>query len=691
MAGELVVMSAREIDRLNVIRQVLERRLTRVKAGELLGICPKQVARLCTAYERQGAAGLVSRKRGRSGNRKLADGVETRVVELVRELYDDFGPTLAREKLIERHGIKLAKETVRKILSRAGIWLPKDQRIPRPHQPRFRRECLGELVQIDGCEHYWFEDRAPPCSLLVYVDDATSGLMELRFVESESAFSYFAATASYLERYGKPVAFYSDKHSIFRVNRPSPDGIGVTQFGRALAELNIDIICANTPQAKGRVERMHQTLQDRLVKELRLRGISTMEAGNAFVPKFLEDFNAKFARPARNPHDAHRSLADGDDVDRSFCCREPRSMSPNLVVQFNGQSWVVTPGPKTRRLAGRWRQVMIHTWSDGRREIHHEGVSLPYTIPDEYPYPTPGEIVERKRVAEVMRRMRAAQADPERRYVVAKRLTRPRRPQKTVQIEPGGQGRQPRRRQKTALSGGRPFPRVPSKNDFLDTADRTRYFVRWVRRHAYLHERLFVGTAGALGIGPFRDRYVGRVDDRIARQWEARGNSRLPPPLLGGRLPDSRDRLAPKRSSRPPPRKVPTVAATRPSTLSLPSGESRLSAALWFADVAHAAEAERVRKFNDSVEEYNRQWYEDLVAESASAPRGRSGDRREATGPSVTTIPFRDSARGRPTAARKGHREKTRRANPPPRPRSSSGSARGPQGSPRSARRLRRP
>jgi hypothetical protein len=130
--------------------------------------------------------------------------VETRVVEFVRELYEDFGPTLAREKLIERHGIKLAKETIRKILSRAGIWLPKDQRIPRPHQPRFRRECLGELVQIDGCEHYWFEDRAPPCSLLVYVDDATSRLMELRFAESESAFSYFGATASYLRRHESP-------------------------------------------------------------------------------------------------------------------------------------------------------------------------------------------------------------------------------------------------------------------------------------------------------------------------------------------------------------------------------------------------------------------------------------------------------------------------------------------------------
>jgi hypothetical protein len=205
---------------------------------------------------------------------------------------------LAREKLIERHGIKLCKETIRKILSKAGIWLPKDQRIAKPHQPRFRRACFGELVQIDGCEHHWFEDRGPSCSLLVFVDDATGKLMELSFAPSELAFSYFAATTSYLQRHGKPVAFYSDKHSIFRVARgPGGAAGGVTQFARALGELNIDIICADSPQAKGRVERMHKTLQDRLVKELRLEGVATIEAGNTLLPRFMEDFNGKFAKP----------------------------------------------------------------------------------------------------------------------------------------------------------------------------------------------------------------------------------------------------------------------------------------------------------------------------------------------------------------------------------------------------------
>ena len=186
MAEELVVMSTREIDRLGVIQQVLARRVSRVKAGELLGLSAKHVARLCVAYERQGAAGLVSRRRGRPSNNKVAQATETQVVALVRKHYDDFGPTLLREKLRELHGIALGKETIRKILVRNGIWLPRDQRVAKPHQPRFRRECLGELVQIDGCEHYWFEDRGPYCSLLVYVDDATGRLMEMLFVSTES-------------------------------------------------------------------------------------------------------------------------------------------------------------------------------------------------------------------------------------------------------------------------------------------------------------------------------------------------------------------------------------------------------------------------------------------------------------------------------------------------------------------------
>ena len=174
----------------------------------------------------------------------------------LRERYVDFGPTLAAEKLAANHGCSVSRETLRGWMIADGLWRDRRPRLASPHQPRRRRDCLGELVQIDGSEHAWFEDRGPMCTLLAFVDDATSRIMELRFAASESAFDYFRATRSYLEAHGKPVAFYSDKHSIFRVAKAGAMlGDGVTQFGRALSELNIDIICANVPQAKGRVER----------------------------------------------------------------------------------------------------------------------------------------------------------------------------------------------------------------------------------------------------------------------------------------------------------------------------------------------------------------------------------------------------------------------------------------------------
>jgi hypothetical protein len=192
---------------------------------------------------------------------------------------------LAAEKLREGHGIALGRETLRLWMIAAGIWADRKQRRKHVHQPRHRRECVGELVQVDGCEHWWFEDRGPQCTLLVFIDDATSRLMQLQFVESESTFAYFHAARAYLEAWGKPVAFYSDKHGVFRVNHPGAlGGDGMTQFGRALHALNIDIICAHSSQAKGRVERAHKTLQDRLVKELRLAGAGDPGRGKCPPP-----------------------------------------------------------------------------------------------------------------------------------------------------------------------------------------------------------------------------------------------------------------------------------------------------------------------------------------------------------------------------------------------------------------------
>src|SRR5271168_1314519 len=309
-------MSKQEFSRLDVLLRVQSGRLRVSDACALIGLQRRQVFRLLRGLKQDGATSLLSKRRGQPSNHRLPTEVRTLALSIVRERYSDFGPTLAAEKLAEQHGCLVSRETLRGWMIADGLWVDRGHRLASPHQPRRRRDCLGELVQIDGSEHAWFETRGETCTLLAFVDDATSRLMQLRFVASESAFDYFRATRVYLEAHGKPVAFYSDKHGIFRVNaKEAAGGAGATQFGRALTELNIDILCANSPQAKGRVERAFGTLQDRLVKELRLAGISTVTAANAWLPGFITGYNARFGRQPANAKDLHRPLTEADDLD----------------------------------------------------------------------------------------------------------------------------------------------------------------------------------------------------------------------------------------------------------------------------------------------------------------------------------------------------------------------------------------
>jgi hypothetical protein len=332
----LLTMSNKEITRLEAMQRIKDKRLTQKEAAGLLGISTRQVKRLYRAYRQKGAKGIVSQRRGRVSNNRLDAGAMQQALDLIKAKYEDFGPTLAHEKLTEVHSLQLSRESVRRLMIVEGLWKPKRVKKASVHQMRERRACFGELVQIDGSEHAWFEERGAKCSLLVYIDDATGQLLELWFVPTETFFGYCEATRHYVERYGKPVAFYSDKHGIFRVNQERPLGLssGLTQFGRAMDELDIQIICANSPQAKGRIERANQTLQDRLVKELRLRSISDMQAANAYLPEFREDFNRRFAVAARSTHDAHRPLLKTDNLDVILTHQETRSLSKNLTVQF---------------------------------------------------------------------------------------------------------------------------------------------------------------------------------------------------------------------------------------------------------------------------------------------------------------------------------------------------------------------
>jgi Homeodomain-like domain len=258
----VLTMSTAEVSRFDTLMRLDRGEIRVADAMALLSLERRQIYRLLERVRQDGAAGLISRKRGRPSNRRYGDAFRDQVVSLVREQYNGFGPTLAREYLAERHGIRVSCETLRQMMMAAGLWKDRAARRPRPHQPRYRRDCRGELIQVDGSKHWWFEDRGPQCTLLVYIDDATSELMHLEMVESESTFAYMRATRTYIERHGKPVALYSDKHSAFRNNTASANGDGMTHLGRALHALNIEIICANSPQAKGRVERANGTLQD---------------------------------------------------------------------------------------------------------------------------------------------------------------------------------------------------------------------------------------------------------------------------------------------------------------------------------------------------------------------------------------------------------------------------------------------
>jgi len=374
------MMSERELNRLEVLAQVDDGRLSVDNAANLLDLTRRQIFRLLKRHRDDGASAIRHKARGKPPNNRIHKAKREYALSLIKETYPDFGPTLAAEMLAEHHGFKVSRETVRKWMQEDGLWLSRKQRRTF-HQPRLRRECYGELIQIDGSDHRWFEDRRDPCTLLVFIDDATSALMELRFVKSESTFSYFEALESYLLKHGRPVAFYSDKHTVFRVPKPNENMTGMTQFGRALAELNIEIICANSSQAKGRVERANRTLQDRLVKELRIAGVSNTEDGNAFLVGFVDRYNAKFAKAPAKPDNLHRALNIAPDrLSEVFCLRDKRYVTKDLTLKYDRKRIRLEVNDLTRGLVGKY--VDVYEMPDGRLQARAKGVAPPCSIFD---------------------------------------------------------------------------------------------------------------------------------------------------------------------------------------------------------------------------------------------------------------------------------------------------------------------
>lgn len=401
MAQSELIFTMKEVDRLKTIQAVVEGHIPSTIAAQRLSLTPRHLRRLVARYVEDGPLGLRSRKFGMKGNRQLPSGLKEQAYQLITQHYPDFGPTLAAEKLAEQHGIHLAVETVRQMMIATGLWVPRRQRPPRIQQPRYRRACFGELIQVDGCDHRWFEDRAPACTAIVFVDDATSQITALRFVHSESTFAYFGTLRDHLVAHGKPLALYSDKASVFRVNHKSSRGEGQTQFARALDELNIEGFCAHSSAAKGRVERAHLTLQDRMVKELRLAGICSIDDANAWLPGFISDYNRRFGKAPLHEVDVHRPLGPHDDLERTLIWKEPRQVSKRLTTQYDKVQYLLLDTPAQRRLIG--REIMVYHYCDDRVELRGlDGQLLDYCIKDQLAPVNQGAIVDNKRLGHVL-------------------------------------------------------------------------------------------------------------------------------------------------------------------------------------------------------------------------------------------------------------------------------------------------
>lgn len=373
MAQELGLMSQKEVHRFEVINRVTGGDLDQRQAAQLLGLSVRQVKRLCRCVRQRGAQGLISRKRGQPSNRRISLERREHFVQVVRSQYADFGPQFAHEHLEREHGFEWSVETLRGWMLQAGLWQAKRRRAKRVHNPRARRECLGELVQIDGSHHDWFEGRSSKCCLLAFIDDATGRVLGARFFEQETTQGYLAVLHALVQRLGAPLALYSDRHGIF--TKADPEDAKPTQFERALLQLHIEPICAHSPQAKGRVERLFQTLQDRLCKTMRLQGIDNIEQANTWLDEYLREHNRRFAVAPQHEQDMHRPWGGSAQALADICSlHHQRQLSAQGACKFEGSILQLLPqqphAPKARAM------VDIAQHADGALHLSYRGQPL---------------------------------------------------------------------------------------------------------------------------------------------------------------------------------------------------------------------------------------------------------------------------------------------------------------------------
>ena len=373
---ELLTMSRKELNRLPVIESVVQRKLTQIEAANRLGLSDRQIRRIIIDFSKSGPAGLIHHLRGRPSNHRLSSELKDRAVNLVRDKYHDFGPTLAAEKLEEIDGIKIGKNTLRQEMIKADLWQTKKRKAS--HRAwRERKDHFGELAQFDGSHHNWFEGRGEKAVLLASRDDANN-LVSARFYQFEGTMPVFDFWQRYIKRFGKPKAIYLDNHGTYKVNHKiALDEKTLTQFGRACEELNIELINAKSPQAKGRIENLFGTLQDRLVKELRLKGISTIREANAFMEgEFLPKFNQRFQKQAKKKADFHQPLTVKDNILKSFSIRSERLVNNDFTISFKSH-WYQLEARQPKLVLPR-SKVIIEERLDDSLVIEQEGKTLDY-------------------------------------------------------------------------------------------------------------------------------------------------------------------------------------------------------------------------------------------------------------------------------------------------------------------------
>jgi len=376
MAGKDIIMaSQRELKRLHVVQKVIEGAIKQTEAAEMLCLSIRQTGRIVVRVKEEGAQGVVHRSRGQESNRKLPQEVKDHVLNLYRQNYEGFGPTLAQEKLLERDSIRISNETLRIWLIEAGLW--KKKRKGKQHrQWRQRKDRYGEMIQVDGSHHDWFEGRGPACVFMGYIDDAT-GKVYGRFYEYEGTIPAMDSFRRYVRKYGIPMSLYMDKHTTYKatgepsieeqLNGTEP----MSQFGRALKGLGVQLIHAHSPQAKGRVERLFNTLQDRLVKEMRLRGISSIVEANEFLKEYLPIYNRRFSKKAAEAENLHRPVSKGLNLQRILCIKTERTVRNDFTLAHDRKLYQIEEAVKTKK-------AMIEEYTDGSMALWCQGQKVKF-------------------------------------------------------------------------------------------------------------------------------------------------------------------------------------------------------------------------------------------------------------------------------------------------------------------------